>query len=138
MNNWVTIRKTPVEVYVEFSSTPGDTLLAENIRVATSPEFAVSLDLNVNLRKRNKQTSSYQAAHMLASRRIKNLHMVQIDHDRLVEQIFQAWESTRSLNAEWKLIIECEGVMSFRIRPQRKSGSASLFLNVLQEVSGGV
>ena len=137
---WQTLRKTGTELYVAYANTHSGNLLAKNTRLRTDPHVELALDLNGNLRTRNREVNSYRDARALADGAIKRLELVQIDDERIIGRINERLASLRDPLRTWILTIELEGAYSFPVRPEaRKLGNqTSLFLHVESESAARV
>jgi len=120
------MRKGGVLIHVDFGQTAD--LVAENIQIRNSGRLEISLDLNKNLRTRNKQENSYIDA-LALSKDISQLRWVQLFDDAGLEKIAQFVESQHGLSECW-LLVELSGSHAVRVRPEFVRG-AHLFLHVL-------
>lgn len=87
----------------------------------------LSINLESNLRVRNKSTNSYTDACELA-RDHSTLKWVQIDEDQVVDGLIAA--SQRTPNARWELKLRLgeKGTFTYSIKPRKVNGS--VFLDV--------
>ena len=133
MSTWISLRKSGCLVYISWANTFSGNLWARDFQLKTSPEFELSFDLNTNLSSRNKETNSYLDARELADGEIKNLNLVQIDEDQVVEGISRALQRLEP-PSEWKLTIQLEGEWGFHVKPrvQQQGNREVLSLDVLR------
>src|SRR4051812_24440024 len=82
---WTTLRKGGTGIHLSYESTFTNNLRAYDVRHRSEPQFEISIDLNRNLRTRNKTTNDYLDARDLAKGRIRFLQMLQISDDRIIE-----------------------------------------------------
>jgi hypothetical protein len=129
MANWVTIRKGSSHIYLEYDRTHTGNLSAENIRLRIGSVVAVSLDLNRNLRKRDKTTGTYMDARALSVGGLSSLTLVQVDDPVLVKEFQEGLESSVVSLRDFRLIINLEGEKVFQVVP-RILGASSLQLRV--------
>src|SRR3954470_18050699 len=85
---WFTLKKGSETVHVEYSH-GGATLFVENVQLQPDDPFDISLDLNKNLRSRNKQENTYVDANDLASE-MDTLKSVQITDATAIDGIRKA------------------------------------------------
>ncbi len=130
MENWVTIRKGSVHIYVEYDHTHTGNLSADNIRIRIDPPWAVRLDLNGNLRKRSKTTNTYMDARALSDGGLSTLILVQVDDPLLVKGIQEAWKSDKAAIPDVTLTIDLEGEKIFEVVPRIVREAYSLQLTV--------
>ena len=130
---WRTLRKTGILLHVGYGDTFSNNLYAHDSKVRTDPEFEISLDLNGDLRTRNKAENSYQDARELADGEIEHLQVLQITDHTTINRLAKFLDSLDDPPSEWILTIELEGRHSFRVRPDfRETGDLpDLFLNVI-------
>lgn len=103
-------------------------LFAEQLRVRNDDGPEIAIDLNKNLRTRNKQENTYADAKSLAAD-FGQLRSVQLSDGDLVDEIVRLLRSGAK-TAEWKLCVELDGHSHVcRVRPERRGDS--LFLRVV-------
>ena len=129
MANWVIIRKGSSHLYVEYGRKHTGNLSAENIRLRIGSVVAVSLDLNRNLRKRDKTAGTYMDARALSAGGLSALTLVQIDDPVLVKEFQEGLESSAVSAHNFRLIIDLEGEKVFQVVPTIQ-GASSLQLRV--------
>jgi hypothetical protein len=129
--DWLQLRKGATLLHVAYANTHTNNLTARDVRLYTKPSLELHMDLNHNLRARNKQGNSYFDARELADGKIARLELLQIDDSYIIDGLLRALKRTASGPAEWTLTIELEGAHSFKVRPERRSSKHSLFLRVI-------
>jgi len=136
--SWTSLRKGGTLLYIAYGKTYTNNLFGHDVRVRTEPSLEFSLDLNRNLRTRNKSENSYYDARELADGRVEGLKLVQLTDDYIIERLRRVLAHAREVPREWNLIIELEGRHAFRVRPEPDATGRSLFLRVVSEKRGAV
>jgi hypothetical protein len=125
---WISLKRAAVSLHVGYAATYSNNLSAHNARVRTEPEFELALDLNPNLKTRNRETNTYLDARELADGAISSLTVVQLDDEYLLERLATVIELANR-PSEWTLTIELSGSHRFRVRPEAGQ-FRSLYLRV--------
>jgi len=77
--------------------------LAQDTRIRISTQFVeISLDLNCNLRTRNKETNSYLDACDLLQGGIEELKLVQLNDNRIIDNISRTLTAISEPPSEWQ------------------------------------
>lgn len=137
--DWETLRKTPVLLYLAYGH--GHTKLwADNVRVRPGPTFVLRLDLNRNLRVRNKRTNSYVDAQALAQGEITRLLTLQLDDQMVLDGIGRKLETLGGSPQVWHLVLDLEGTHEFVVQPEyrRQGYHESLAFHVLKREEAGL
>jgi hypothetical protein len=108
---WTSLKKGGASLYVAYGKTFTNNLFGYDARFRSEPSFEISLDLNQNLRTRNKTTNTYIDARDLADGDIDQLKLVQIVDDGLLG-----------------------GRHLFRVKPEPDDPGSSLYLRVLSRL----
>lgn len=111
------LRKGGTHIYIKYGLTFTNNLTATSVQVQTRPHLRLSLDLNTNLRTKNKLTDSYADARELADGAIAELKLVQISDEGILKRLAHQLMAMDDLPDEWILTIELEGTYDFRVRP---------------------
>lgn len=135
---WTLLRKGGTPLHIAYGKTYTNNLYGHDVRVRTGPSLEFSLDLNRNLRTRNKSENSYYDARELADGRVEVLKLVQLTDNYIIKRFRRVLAHAREVPREWNLIIELEGRHAFRVRPERDATGRSLFLRVVSEEEGAV
>jgi len=122
--SWITIRKTPCHLYISYGHTWTDHLYGSNIRVRTDDGFQISLDLNPNLRVKNKATDQYDDAKALANGDIAFLNYVELKDDYTLKGIGTQLLRLSPIPKEWLLVLELNGTHTFKVRPEYERHNA--------------
>lgn len=125
---WRRIRKGPDSVYLEYGHTHA-TLLATDLKYRVGPPFAVSIDLNGNLRGRS-ETGTKIDARGLADGELADLHFLQFLMEDAVS-IARAFNDHADDSGQVELHIELSGHHRFQTRAEAKADS--VFLWVLKD-----
>lgn len=128
--DWIQLRKGGTLLHIVYGKTHSSNLSGYDVRVRTLPSMELSLDLNRNLRTRNKSENSYYDARELADGKIADLKLLQLDDGYIIKRLCRVLRDARGVPPDWMLVIELEGRNAFRVRPERRSTSGSLFLRV--------
>jgi len=132
MDRWITARKGSTPLHLMYAHTFSNNVSADNTRVRTQQTLELRMDLNRNLRKRNKDTGMYLDARDLADGKMRQLSLVQIDDGLIIDSI----RSCLGVDSppEWLLTFELERDWRFVVRPEFQKSHAlqSLFLTVTQ------
>ena len=134
--HWTLLRKGGTLLHIGYGETYTNNLYGHDVRVRTQPSLEFLLDLNSNLRTRNKSENSYCDARELADGRVEGLKLVQLTDNYIIERLRRVLAHARDVPSEWTLIIELEGRHAFRVRPERDATARSLFLHVVSEKTG--
>src|ERR1700677_2239081 len=111
-------------MHIAYAGTFTNNVLSYKTRVRTQPSIEISLDLNPNLKSRNKSTNSYVDAKGLADGQIARLEFVQIDDERILEGLGDILDD---LSNDWTVTIELGGTHSVMARPRLENGSLFLY-----------
>jgi len=130
---WTLLRKGGTLLHIAYGKTYTNNLYGHDVRVRTGPSLEFSLDLNPNLRTRNKSENSYYDARELADGHVEGLKLLQLTDDYIIQRLRRVLAHAREVPREWNLIIELEGPHAFRVRPERDATGTSLFLRVVSE-----
>jgi hypothetical protein len=122
---WRVLRKGPASLHIAYAGTFTNNLSSYNSRVRTEPSVELSLDLNPNLRAKNKSTNSYVDAKELADGQIAHLEFLQIDNDGIVQRLGDILNNG-SIN--WTVTIELESTHCFSAQPKLENGSLFLYV----------
>ncbi len=134
-DGWLSLKKGPVGIHIACAQTFTDNMSASDFQTRISTTFEISLDLNGNLRTKNKLDFSYIDARDLAEGRIDELKLVQISDKqilRLIEQRLEAWGKKSRV---WLLRIHLDGEHLFRVQPKVKERGSGQWLSL--HVVGG-
>lgn len=132
MESWIDLGKGPVSLHVAYGTTYTNNLTASNIRVHTAPNFTLSLNLDRNLRSRDKQSDIVSDAEELASGGCDELAMVQLISEDVLSRLEKVLRTIRQPPREWLLTISLRGERTFTVRPEPDQDRRSLFLHVLR------
>ena len=125
------LRKGGTLLHIAYGATFTNNLYGHEARVRTEPSLELALDLNPNLRTRNKSSNSYCDARELADGGIEGLNLVQLSDDYILGKLSGVLAHARDAPREWSLVIELEGRYTFRVRPEFTDDSLDLFLHVI-------
>jgi len=128
---WKKLKKSGVSLHVEYGETFANDLYGYDAKFRTGPPFEISLDLNRNLRTRNKTTNTYVDAQELADGDINQLKLVQIIDEGLFGRLASEIQATGGSSAVWTLAIELGGRHIFQVKPERDDPGETLYLHVL-------
>ena len=129
--SWLSLKKGGFSLHVAYAGTYTNNLYGYDARVRIRPTVEISLDLNRNLRTKNKSENGYIDARELADGEIDQLEVVQICDERVIDRLAGAVEMADNPASEWGLTIELEGQHKFRVRPDADR-SDSVFLRVIR------
>lgn len=135
MDSWINVVKGPVSLHVSYGTTDINNLTASNIRVRTVPTFTLFLDLDRNLRVRDKQSNAASDAEEFASEGCNELVLVQLISEDVVNRLGKILRTIRHPPREWLLTINLRGERTFTVRPEPDQDRSSLFLHVLRPKS---
>ncbi len=133
--HWLSLKKGPVGIQIAYARTFTNNLSASDFRTRISTAFEISLDLNGNLRTKDKLDFSYIDARHLAEGKIDELELVQISDKqiiRLIEQRLKAWGKESRV---WLLRISLNGEHVFRVQPKVRERGPGRWLSL--HVVGG-
>lgn len=130
---WISLRKGGTQLHIAYGNTYSNNLCGHNLRVRTKPSLELSLDLNPNLRTRNKSENSCVDARELADGGIEGLRSVQLFDEYSLRRLGRLLRRVRKVPSDWTLIIELEGCHVFVVRPRHAPAANSLFLDVVAE-----
>ena len=133
---WRSLKRGGASLHIAYGKTYTNNLSAFNARVRTHSGCELALDLNPNLRVRNRSSNTYCDARELADRGIAQLSRIGIDDDQIIDRLRQAPDSVKLMERIWKLTIELSGNHSFRVRPQLDAHN-SLLLDVVHDLEIG-
>jgi len=136
--HWTLLRKGGTPLHIAYGATFTNNLYGHQVRVCTEPSLELALDLNPNLRTRNKSENSYCDARELADGGIAGLKLVQLLDEYIIKRLGRVLGDARNVPREWTLIIELEGCHAFRVRPKCDPTRGSLFMHVVSEKTGAV
>jgi hypothetical protein len=126
---WTTLRKSGAPIHASYGRGFTNNLLAHNVRVQSDEQGVVlSLDLNPNLRARNRESWEYVDARALADGDIARLTLVQLHDEHLLKGLAGVLASKEDVSGEWVLEVELAGTHRFRVTPEFKADM--LWLNV--------
>lgn len=131
---WISLKKGGASLHVAYAHTFTNNLYAYDAKFRAVPSFEISLDLNPNLRTRNKTTNTYIDARDLADGEINELELLQIDDEGLLDKLAAAIQSTGRSPADWTLTVELGEQHSFRVKPESDASGRTLYLRVLSRV----
>jgi len=123
MTEWISLMKGRINLYVEYGYTHTGNLFADNICLKTSPRMELILDLNHNLRKRNKNSNTYIDAREMERGEIHNLKLVQISDNHILERLSDTIRSMAEIPEEWYLRIKLNGEYTFVIEHKFKDNA---------------
>jgi hypothetical protein len=129
--SWLSLKKGGSGLHVAYADTSTSNLRGYDAKVRIRPTVEISLDLNRNLRTKNKSENGYVDARELADGEIDQLELVQICDERVIDRLSQAVEMADNPASEWGLTIELEGQHKFCVRPD-PDRSDSVFLRVIR------
>jgi len=130
--DWIDLRRGGTPLYIEYGLTHTRNLTARDVRVRMLPRVELSLDLNGNLRTRNKSGNRYYDARELADGKMAGLKLVQIDDSYIFEGLLAALRRARRVPPHWSLVMELEGPHTFVVRPESPRTSHSLVMRVVK------
>jgi hypothetical protein len=132
MEQPILLKKGPIHIYLEYGNTHTGKLSAYDIHLRTSPRFELILDLNKNLRKRNKNSYTFIDANDLACGDIKNLKLVHLFDNYVLKRLMDTIQSMDKIPDKWNLKINLNGEHNFIIEPELKGTDSghSLLLKV--------
>lgn len=131
---WITLRKSGTPLHVSYGHGFTNNLLAHNVRVQSDERgVALSLDLNPNLRTRNRESWAYVDARALADGDISRLSLIQLGDEHVLKGLAGVLARNEDLPNEWALEVEIAGTHRFRTLPEFKAGL--LWLNVVGAAS---
>lgn len=132
MAEWISLKKGRIRLYVEYGYTHTGNLFADDVRLRTSPRMELILDLNHNLRKRNKNSNTFIDASEMAGGEIDNLKLVQLFDNYTLERLRDTIRSMAEIPEKWYLTIKLNGEHTFVIEPEFKGNGLgrSLYLQV--------
>ena len=129
--SWLSLKRGGSSLHVAYADTYTNNLYGYDARVRIRPTVEISLDLNRNLRTKNKSENGYIDARELADGEIDQLEVVQICDERVKDRLAEAVEMADNPASEWGLTIELEGQHKFRVWPDADR-SDSVFLRVIR------
>lgn len=132
MDCWRTVRKGGFDIHVSYGHTYSNNLYAYNTRVRGEPQLEIEVDLNPNLRRRDKDSSMALDARELADGGIARLKLFQIDDPKLLGALEVIGRELGGLPETWLLTVLLNGTHRFRVTPELKQSGAwtSLLLHV--------
>lgn len=128
---WTSLRKGGTILHVAYGETYSNNLYGYEVRLRTEPSLELVIDLNPNLRTRNKSVNTCVDARELADGDIQRLKLVQLTDDYILKRLRRVLARARSVRDGWILVLELEGNHAFRVRPRYDAASRSLFLHVV-------
>jgi hypothetical protein len=128
---WTSLRTGGTLLHIAYDETYTNNLYAYQVRVRTEPSLELALDLNPNLRSRNKSESSYIDARDLADRRLGGLRLVQLSDEHIIGRLRRVLARARPVPRQWTLVIDLEGSHTFLVRPRLDATRSCLFLDVV-------
>lgn len=131
MDGWISLVKGPVSLHISYGSTYTNNLIASDIRVRTSPDFTLSLDLDRNLKARDKQSNAVGDAEELLGGGFNDLAVVQLISEGVVRRLGEVIRATGQVPKEWLLKVALRGERTFTVRPEPDQDRSSLCLYVL-------
>lgn len=131
MDSWVSLDNGPVSLHVSYGSTYTNNLTASNILVRTSPKFILSLDLNSNLKARDRQSNTVVDAEELLNGGFNDMALVQLVSEGVVRRLGEILQAIGKVPKEWLLTISLRGERTFTVRPEPDRDLSSLYLRVL-------
>jgi len=138
MMKWIMLNKGSVNVFFEYGQ--GDftsNLFITNTQIGIDgQDIYIKVDLNSNLRIRNKQANTYFDAKDFLDGNIKEIRILQIDEEGIIKRIVDVLRRNKVENGAWYLIIDLQGEHIFKVEPEYKSedGIKTLFLNIVSIV----
>lgn len=124
------LKKSKVHIHVTWSSSFSNNLCAENIQYRFVDDFEICLDLNCNLRKRNKQTNTYIDASELAKGDIHELELIQFSDRTVAKGIIAVLNASNKDPNKWVLKILLDGEYSFIVKPLIRQIGSSYNINL--------
>lgn len=131
MDSWVSLGNGPVSLHISYGSTYTNNLTASNILVRTSPKFTLSLDLNSNLKARDRQSNTVVDAEELLNGGFNDMALVQLMSEGVVRRLGEILQAIGKVPKEWLLTITLRGERTFTVRPEPDQDLSSLYLRVL-------
>ncbi|MHB8867483.1 MAG: hypothetical protein ACYC6T_08250 [Thermoleophilia bacterium] len=126
---WISLRKGGTHIHVGYGHGFTNNLMAHDVQVQVdSQAVELSLDLNPNLRVRNKATWPYIDARALADGDIARLSLVQLGDDHILRGLHRVLARSTPMPEAWALRVELEGSHRFEVSPEFKADL--LWLNV--------
>jgi hypothetical protein len=122
MEYWMTLKKGSVAIYMEYGYTHTSNLSAENIRLRVGPHLELALDLDRNLRTRNKETNSFIDARALAHGELTGLRFIQIEDSSLPGEIEEQLKQSAVSVQDVTLTIDLARKWSFRVAVEHAKG----------------
>ena len=115
MSNWRDLIKGDVSLHIGYGKTFMNDLYAYNSKIfPSSEEFHLSIDLNPNLRTRNRQVNTYIDARELADGEIERLETIQLFYSEKVLKKIGALYKDAGEPDTWTLTIYLEGTKTFK------------------------
>jgi hypothetical protein len=132
MSYWMTARKGSTLLHLDYASTFSNNVFGHNTRIRAEPDFEIRIDLNPNLRVRNKDTGTFLDARDLADGRMSKLTLLQLDDARIINMALRCLKKKDVRPKIWRLTLELEQEWCFEVRPEIKRSHMlqSLFLHV--------
>lgn len=133
---WTDLRKGSTHLHVEYGHAHTNSLFGHAVRARAANTVDLSIDLNPNLRGRNKSTNTYYDARELADGAIDRLTLVQLADEHILGGLERVLQHCNGVPDEWTLLVELEGQHRFRVQPQvRSHGTLCLYVVKLEAVS---
>lgn len=126
---WFSVRKGSTGLHVAYRATFTNNLTGYRTRAREGPIPEIAVDLNPNLRTRNRSTGTYLDARDLADGGLQGLEVLQFADQGVVEALLSRVARAR----DWRLRLELEGTHTFDVRAET-ANSSGLFLRVMQRV----
>ena len=118
--------KKPQLIHLAYAGTFSNNLYADTFEAILDPEFGMSLDLNKNLRTKNKGENSYLDAKELADGKIQMIEAIQITEESTIRGLSNA--APQRVPESWMLEIQLAGTHLFRVRPEMKFDDLFLYV----------
>lgn len=130
--SWNLLLKRAFGVHISYRTTFTNNLYANNLSWRLSPAFELRLDLNGNLKTKNRNLNSYIDA-MDLSEYIESIKMVQIIDNNVLKNIISVVKSSPTAKNNWKLYVDLKREFSFNVKPRMKKELeySPLFLDVI-------
>ena len=129
--DWRSLRKSKLHIRMGMYETEfTNNLSATDMEFRTAPRLEISMDLNSNLRVRNKQTNTYYDAQQLARGKIKHLRHIQLDGKKIIERLVKNVRLYGLSTDIWGLRVLLSGEHYFDVRPEVR-GVFDLLLHVV-------
>lgn len=131
--HWWPLLKGSAIIYVGYGGTFTH-LSATDFQMRKGPPVTIALDLNGNLRTRNKRSNMYIDAKALAAGDIRRLTRVELPSGgKFLSHLRRYLDHADDTSTPWNLIVNLEGEYRFTVEPEWREIDLVLLVSRLEE-----